>query len=116
LAHLLGGGRAGLVLHHPVPNEIDAQPIKMFEYMAAGLPVIASDFPPLRRIIDGAECGLIVDPLNLKAIEKAMRWILDHPAEAEAMGRNGRQAVESTYNWDTEAAKIIGLYNKLLAP
>lgn len=116
VARLLGSARAGLVLHHPVPNEVDAQPIKMFEYMAVGLPVIASDFAPLRRIIDGVGCGLIVDPLNPKAIEEAIRWILDNPTEAEAMGQRGRQAVERTYNWDTEAKKIIGLYNKLLAP
>ena len=116
VAHLLGGARAGLVLLHPLTNYIDSQPIKMFEYMSAGLPVVASDFPLWRRIIDGAGCGLLIDPLNPKAIEEAMRWILDHPAEAEAMGRRGRQAVERTYNWDAEASKIISLYNKLLAP
>jgi glycosyltransferase involved in cell wall biosynthesis len=116
LAHLLGGARAGLVLHHPVPNEIDAQPIKMFEYMATGLPIIASDFRPLRKIIDEEKCGLIVDQSDPKAIAEAMLWILDHPTEAEAMGRNGRLAVERTYNWDAEAAKIIGLHNNLLTP
>ena len=116
IAHLLGGARAGLVLHHPVPNEIDAQPIKMFEYMSAGLPIIASNFPLLRRIIEGAGCGLMVDPLSPKAIEEAMRWILEHPTEAEAMGRRGCQAVEHTYNWDAEAGRLISLYNRLLAP
>jgi len=114
LAHLLGSARAGLVLHHPVPNEIDAQPIKMFEYMATGLPIIASDFRPLRKIIDQQRCGLLVDQSDPKTIAEAMRWILDHPIEAEAMGRNGRLAVERTYNWDAEAAKIIGLHNNLL--
>jgi glycosyltransferase involved in cell wall biosynthesis len=107
---------AGLVLLHPTINYIDALPVKMFEYMSAGLPVIASDFPLWRRIIEGVGCGLLVDPLNPRAIAEAMRWILNHPTEAEAMGRRGRQAVEQTYNWDTEAAKIIGLYNQLLAP
>jgi hypothetical protein len=116
LSHLLGGVRAGLVLHHPVPNEIEAQPIKTFEYMSAGLPIMASDFPAWRRIISGAGCGLLVDPLNPGAIASAMRWILEHPKEAHAMGQRGRQAVESTYNWDIEATQIIGLYNKLLVP
>jgi hypothetical protein len=115
VAQIMGGVRAGLVLFHPLPNHMEAQPIKMFEYMSAGLPVIASDFPLWRRIIGGAACGLLVDPLNSKAIADAMRWILKHPAEAEAMGRRGRQAVGLTYNWDAEAPKIINLYKKLLA-
>lgn len=116
LALLLGSVRAGLVLHHPVPNEIDAQPIKLYEFMSASLPIIASNFPLLKRIIEDAGCGLLVDPLNPSAIAVAMRWILDHPFDAKAMGQRGRQAVERAYNWDVEATKIVALYNKLLAP
>lgn len=116
VAQILGKVRAGLVVLHPEPTHFESYPIKMFEYMCAGLPVIASDFPVWRRIIDDAGCGVLVDPFDPMAISEAMRWILDHPAEAEAMGQRGRQAVERTYNWDTEAEKMIGLYNKLLAP
>lgn len=115
VANLLGNARSGLVLLHPIPNYIDAQPTKMFEYMAAGLPVIASDFPLWRQIIEGSQCGLLVDPLNPQAIADAMRWILEHPVEAEAMGQRGRKAVEETYNWDHEGTKLIALYEKLLA-
>jgi glycosyltransferase involved in cell wall biosynthesis len=115
VANLLGGVRAGLVVLHPVINYIDALPVKMFEYMAAGLPVIASDFPLWRQIIEGAQCGLLVDPMCPEAIADAMRWILVHPIEAEAMGRRGRKAVEEKYNWNHEADKLIDLYKKLLA-
>ena len=114
VANLLGSVRAGLVVLHPTKRYPDAYPVKMFEYMAAGLPVIASDFLLWREIVDGVGCGLLVDPLNPDAIAKAMQWILDHPAEAEAMGRRGRQAVEEKYNWEWEAKKLIGLYKELM--
>jgi glycosyltransferase involved in cell wall biosynthesis len=112
---ILGRVRAGLVIHHPIPNEIDALPIKLFEYMSAGLPVIASDFPPIRAIVEGTGCGLLVDPLDRADITRAMRWVVEHPREAEAMGERGRQAVHSVYNWNTEAVKIVDLYRRILA-
>ena len=114
VALLLGSARAGLVLLHPTINYVDAQPVKLFEYMAAGIPVIASDFPLLREIVTGAGCGLLVNPLDPIAIAIAFRWILEHPLEAEIMGKKGREAVYRTYNWESEATQLIGLYNKLL--
>lgn len=114
VAELLGNVCAGLVLFHPGPNHCSAQPNKMFEYMAAGLPVIASDFALWREIVDGAGCGLLVDPLDPDAIARAMQWMLENPDEAEAMGRRGRAAVEDKYNWEREAKKLVSLYKRLL--
>ena len=115
VAGVLGNVRAGLVLFHPGPNHCNAQPNKMFEYMAAGLPVIASDFPLWREMVKVENCGLLVDPLNPVAIAEAMKWILDNPQEAEAMGRRGRRAVEEKYNWECESEKLIALYERLLS-
>lgn len=114
VASLLGNMRAGLVVLRPTKRYPDAYPVKMFEYMAAGLPVIASDFPLWREIVDGAGCGLLVDPLDPEAIAETLQWVLDHPAEAEAMGRRGRQAVEEKYNWERESKNLTGLYRQLL--
>lgn len=115
VASLLGGCRAGFILLHPNGRYEDSYPVKMFEYMAAGLPVIASDFPLWRQIIEGAGCGLLVDPLDPKAIADAMQWILDDPEEAEAMGQRGRNAVVEKYNWEAESQKLIALYERLLS-
>lgn len=115
VATLLGSARAGLVLFHPAPNHIDAQPNKMFEYMAAGLPVIASDFPLWREIVEGAGCGLLVNPQDPKDIADAMQWMLDHPDEAAAMGLRGREAVKQKYNWEREALKLVDLYRRLVS-
>jgi glycosyltransferase involved in cell wall biosynthesis len=114
VVRMLSTARAGLVVHHPIPNEVDAQPVKMFEYMAAGLPIIASDFPRWRGIVEGSGCGIMVDPLDPRAIAEAMRWILEHPREANDMGQRGREAVERGYNWSVEANKLIEVYERLL--
>jgi len=113
VADLLASARAGLVLFHPVPNHVNAQPNKLFEYMSAGLPIIASDFPLWRELVDGFECGLLVDPRDPQAIAAAMRWILDHPNEAEAMGRRGRQAIESNLNWEQEGRSLLSVYQRI---
>jgi len=115
MANILGRTRAGLVLYHPLPNHINAQPNKIFEYMSAGLPVIGSDFPLWRSIIDGSSCGLLVDPMEPSAIAKAMTWILEHPEESEQMGRNGYDAVRNKYNWREESKKLIACYDQLLS-
>lgn len=115
IATILGDVQAGLVVLHPIRNYPDALPVKMFEYMASGLPVIASDFPIWRQIIENASCGLLVDPCDPNAIAQAIDWILKHPNEAEAMGHRGREAVQKKYNWELESQKLIKFYKLLLA-
>ena len=106
--------RIGLVLFQPLPNYEDSQPNKLFEYMSTGLPVIASNFPHWRAVIEDAGCGLLVDPQSPNAIAEAITWLLDNPREAEAMGKRGQEAVRSTYNWDTQAEKLLDLYDRVL--
>jgi glycosyltransferase involved in cell wall biosynthesis len=104
----------GLVLLHPTINYIDALPIKMFEYMSAKIPVIASNFPLWKEIVEGAECGICVDPLNPEEIAEAIQFIVEHSAEAEQMGKNGRKAVEERYNWCMEEKKLLLLYEEII--
>lgn len=106
--------KAGLVTLHPTINYIDALPVKMFEYMAAGIPVIASNFPLWQGIIEKSKSGLCVDPLKPKKIAEAINWILENPVEAEEMGKNGRKAVETEYNWEQESIKLVQIYKNLM--
>ena len=109
---LLGRARVGLLVLHAVPNHLGSLPIKLFEYMGAGLPVVASDFPMWREVLGDA--ALLVDPLDTRAIAGAVEWLFDHPDEAERMGRLGREAVVTRFHWEREAEVLLGLYARIL--
>jgi len=104
----------GLVLFHPEPNHINAQPNKIFEYMSAGIPVIASNFPLWKEIIEGNECGLCVEPLDPKEIAAAIDQLVNNPNLARSMGENGRRAILEKYNWPIEAEKLLKFYAALV--
>jgi len=114
VAKVLEEVRAGLVVLKPTPAFLDSLPIKMFEYMCAGIPVIASNFPGFAEIVNGAKCGLLVDPDDPRTIAQAIEFVLTHPEEAEEMGRRGHEAVVAKYNWASEERKLIQLYSTLL--
>ena len=103
----------GLVVLHPEPNYLISQPVKMKEYMEAGIPFIASDFPVWEEFIDKYKCGIYVNPLDVDDIVEAMQWMADNPKKAAEMGYNGRKAIEREFNWAIEEAKLFKLYEKV---
>jgi glycosyltransferase involved in cell wall biosynthesis len=115
LGTLLGQARVGLVLLHSVPHYKANYSVKLFEYMAAGLPVVASNRSLGRAVAEETGCGLVVDPLDPSAIADAMQWLLENPGKAEAMGRRGRRAVEDRYNWSSEAQTLVRYYERFRA-
>ena len=113
-AHL-DRARAGILVIHPTENYLESYPVKLFEYMAVGLPVIVSDFPLWRAMIGDVGCAVFVDPLDPKEIAAAMTWILEHPDEAASMGEKGPAAARARFNWDVEAAKLLVFYSTLMS-
>ena len=113
VAKMMSYSKAGLVTFHPLPNHIDAQPNKMFEYMSAGLPIITSNFPLWKQIVEGNQCGICVDPLNPQEIAEAIEYIIFHPDIAQEMGQNGKKAVIEKYNWSVEEEKLLKVYERL---
>lgn len=111
VAAALRRARAGLLVLHPRRAYVDALPVKVFEYMAAGIPAISSDFPLWRDVAE----GLFVNPRDPRAIADAMRLILEHPTEAEELGARGRERVQTTYNWERESERLLELYARLSA-
>lgn len=114
VAGIMAGSKAGLVTFLPLPNHVDAQPNKMFEYMSAGIPVIGSHFPLWKDIIQGNDCGICVDPEKPEEIAAAIKTIFSDDEVAKKMGKNGRDAVMTRYNWGIEEKKLLAFYRGLL--
>lgn len=105
----------GLALLQPIPNYTESYPTKMFEYMAMGLPVIVSDFALYRDIVETHQCGINVDPTNIKDAADAIEWLLTHMKEAKVMGEAGRQATRQNFSWVNEERKMLEFYRYLLS-
>jgi glycosyltransferase involved in cell wall biosynthesis len=112
-ATIMARSKVGIVTFLPLPNHVDAQPNKMFEYMSAAIPVLGSHFPLWKEIIEKNNCGVCVDPEDPKAIAQALNKLLADPDTSAQMGRNGRKAVIEKYNWGAEEKKLLNIYNQL---
>jgi len=106
----------GLAVLKRAPNSYASYPTKLFEYMALGVPMITSNFPLYRTVVEGSTCGLSVNPDDPGELADAIEWIMDHPGEAAEMGRRGREAVMREFNWKREADKLLHLYEELIRP
>ncbi len=89
-------------------------PNKLFQYMAAAIPVVASDFPQVRDVVVRSGAGLVVDTTDPLAIAQGLRRVLRDPEAAAAMGAKGRTAVEREYNWSTSATALLEAYGRIV--
>lgn len=111
---LMGMARAGIVVYHPTANHMEAMPNKLFEFMAAGLPVICSDFPLWKRLIEENGCGRCVTPLDAGMVRQCCEQMLDDYENSQRMGKRGRELVEKKYNWNCEEKKLLRLYQEVI--
>jgi glycosyltransferase involved in cell wall biosynthesis len=115
LRSLLRKVSVGLIVLHPEKSFVSSQPTKLFEYMAAGIPVVASDFPLWRSIVNASDCGILVNPLDATSIAAAIETLISNPECAQAMGQRGRRAVEEHFNWANEEQTLLSFYLQLLS-
>ncbi len=112
----IGPCLAGVILLQPERgNDYTGLPNKLFEFMGAGLGVVASDFPELRRVVNETGCGWLVDPTSPDAVARTLDQILTEPDECLRRGRLGRDAVHRRYNWHTAEAALIDTYKEILS-
>ena len=89
-------------------------PTKVFEYMASALPIVASDLPPIRRFVEPAVAGRLAEPEDPASHAAQVAYLAQCPDEARQMGANGRKAFLHQFNWDSEARKLVELYDVLI--
>jgi glycosyltransferase involved in cell wall biosynthesis len=107
---------AALVLYSRERNHLSVRSNRLFEAMAAGLPVIVSDFPEWKALIREIGCGLTVDPTSPQDIARAICYLTSHPLDAADMGNRGRQAAVERFNWARERSRLLSLYQHLIGP
>ena len=110
---LYQNAKIGVGLLHPAPNHRNSLPVKFFEYLAAGLPIIASNFPEFRELVEG--CGVQVDPHDVLAIRAAIKQLLSDPAGLELMSARARARVVSSFSWEPEGRRLLELCSRLLS-
>jgi glycosyltransferase involved in cell wall biosynthesis len=115
VAELLATVKVGVIPLHPIENYLNAYPVKLFEYMAAGIPVVATDVPRWRNLLESHGCGVCVPHGSPRALAAAIRGLLDDDTRARAMGARGRDAALERYSWETQAMRLLRFYDELLA-
>ena len=113
IVRLLGESALGIVTLHPTISYMESYPIKMFEYMGAGLPVLASDFPLWESIVVEEHTGICVDPMDVHLMSRIANELLSDAPLSAKMGANGRAYVRDRFNWEAEAKKLVAFYHEI---
>jgi len=108
------GADVGVVIYEPTSlNNFYAAPNKLYAYLMAGLPMVASDFPGLREIVVGEGVGAVFDPMDEESIAGAIRGLLEDPASRARMSEAARALAETRYNWSVDSRQLVGAYERL---
>ncbi|WAM30720.1 glycosyltransferase family 4 protein [Caldicellulosiruptor naganoensis] len=114
IPEILKNAHIGFVTLLPLKRYLTSLPLKLFEYMAAGMPVIASNFKLWKDIIEGSDCGITVDPADIGQIRDAILYFYNNRQEIVKKGQNSYRAFIEMYNWSKEEEKLFDFYKKIM--
>ncbi len=83
---------------------------KLFEYMMCGLPVICTDYPNWKGVVEAGNCGICIPNDNVEALRNAVQYLIDNPEKVVEFGRNGQKLIREKYNWDVAKTELLNLY------
>jgi glycosyltransferase involved in cell wall biosynthesis len=106
--------KVGLIINLPTPKWFKNIPIKQFEYMACGVPVVGADLPPIASYVNAAGCGRVIDPMDAEALAVVILDILGDENEWRRMSEAGKRAVQNEWNWDEMEKRLFSVYEELL--
>jgi len=96
------------------PSFWEGLPSALIEAMASGKPIIASDIPPIREIVDSEKVGILVPPKNRNAVADSIELLLRNKNLAQKISNNAKEKVFSTFNIETTAKQYIDLFKNIL--
>lgn len=103
----------GVLLYLPYENCVNALPNKLYEYMAAGMPIVASNFPLWKELIEKEKCGICVNPNSISEIVQGINYVLENSDKAKEMGENGKNKAMEKYGWGGVETKLWNFYKKI---
>jgi glycosyltransferase involved in cell wall biosynthesis len=113
VADLLQSATLGMLLLSPTPNHLDALPVKLFEYCAAGLPIVASDYPMLESLVVGENIGICLSLEDIALMTLEVKELIHDEQRRAKMGANGISAVRMKWNWELEESQFVAMYTAL---
>lgn len=104
----------GLCIIWPMKNSVESYPTKLFEYMRCGLPIITSNFPLYKEVVEESNCGTCIDPMNVTELKKAVIGLHTDAEKSELMAKNGKKAVFEKYDWKSQTPILSKVYEEVL--
>lgn len=104
----------GVSLLYPVENYLTSLPVKAFEYMACGLPMIMSDFPYWKKTFEGV--AYFANPNSIEEIVRVIEASVENRAELKTMGLLAFDKVRKEFSWENESQQLLKMYQVLSNP
>ncbi len=111
LYRIVASADVALLPHLKNKNSDYGIPNKLFQYMMIGKPIIATNCRPIKRIIQETQAGVLYDPNNFEDLTDKMHFLFRNQQQAKIMGKKGKQAVSTKYNWEIEEKNLLAAYN-----